>query len=666
MFRIQPIALAAALHGLASLAPSVSAAGCYPAWVAGGSYSDGDMVSRVKTTETVTTTLTDCTSGSDCVNGKRVTETTTTDSKTYNFSCNEAGWCSNAAYDPVGQYGGSAWGQEGGECSGTATAATVPVPATWGNGGCPKPYASGTDYAPMAVVSVVKTGYTMVYQCASEPSNLFCGMSGYEPGNSQYGSTVWTSLGSCTGTISPTTSPNYVALADEGGCPGAFDGGADYEQGDKISLDGLVYQCRPWPASAHCSQTGYEPGTSLGTGAQLVEHWREAWSVVGYCEGTIAPTTSPVFVSLADVGGCPDDWSVQTYEEGDRVHSMGLVYACKSWPHSGNCGQAGFEPNVNSATADAWKMAWTVVGHCSGSRGPTASPSYDPANSVGACPEEWSGGAHTKYEEGDLVAVTVSAVPLRQVAYRCKAWPFSGYCGQLSPLVFGGDQGWAFAGSCDGSIGPTISPNFQQLAFVPGCPAEWNPFTTDYEAGDTVAYTVSDEPARKIVYKCRDWPNTGYCNQGSGFEPTAQYGKMAWTLVGACVGSVAPTASPVVYAGTCRFRKCVEEDEACVPGSSGCSCNVNQSANCKKKVNVCRMVDVLTYNKATDYAYGDVVRVGTKRFKCKTWPNGLWCNNEAYSPKLDGSIWSNAWLVDGTCSDNSYAPTATPSVNALP
>ena len=62
----------------------------------------------------------------------------------------------------------------------------VPVPAAWSGRGCPKPYAAGTDFDEGDVVTVVKSGYSMVYQCRVAPNNLFCGMSGYKPGTSIY------------------------------------------------------------------------------------------------------------------------------------------------------------------------------------------------------------------------------------------------------------------------------------------------------------------------------------------------------------------------------------------------------------------------------------------------------------------------------------------------
>ena len=124
-----------------------------------------------------------------------------------------------------------------------------------------------TNFGEGDVMIIVKSGYSMVYQCNAAPNNLFCGMSGYEPGTSTYWEQAWIELGSCTGSILPSTSPVYMSIADAGGCPGAFDGRAVYEEGNKIAKDGLVYECKSYPASGYCSHVGYEPGTSIGSGS---------------------------------------------------------------------------------------------------------------------------------------------------------------------------------------------------------------------------------------------------------------------------------------------------------------------------------------------------------------------------------------------------------------
>jgi hypothetical protein len=516
------------------------------------------------------------------------------------------------------------------------------------------------------VVSVNKEYYTAVYQCATEPTNKFCGMAGYEPGEGLYSDQAWTELGSCTGTLSPAQSPNFGVLKDLGGCTSEYEGSIPYKEGDHIAKDGFVYECKSWPASDHCSQAGYEPGT----GTEGTEYWQDAWNVVGYCSGTISPTSSPSFESLELIGGCPDEWearaTVDAYEEGDRVSDGKLVFACKAWPMSGHCSQAGYEPNTNPATAGTWKDAWAVVGWCNGSIGPTASPSVDPAALLGACPEEWEGDAY-KYEEGDIVSITVSEDPLRKVAFKCKAWPYSGHCGQFSPTnELGGRLGWALAGSCDGSVGHTSSPSFDKLREAGPCPEEWSKSKTDYEAGDLVSYAVSTSPERTLLYECRDFPNSGYCNQGEGFAPTSEYGSMAWVLKGSCSGSMSPTASPVVYSGTCQYKKCFE-GLTCSKGSSGpaegetheggivttpvdtCSCKAGDDECTKGTLKICTLQDVEPYSKAVTYDYGDEVRIGKTKLKCKGWPAGLWCNQDAYMPKKDAGIWHIAWTVAGQC-----------------
>ena len=80
--------------------------------------------------------------------------------------------------------------------------------------------------------------------------------------------------------------------------------------------------------------------------------------------GTIAPTSSPAFSSLADVGGCPLDYSSDGgYEAGDKVSLEGngvekIVYECKAFPDSGYCNQ--YEPGHWS------KLGWMLVGYCEG------------------------------------------------------------------------------------------------------------------------------------------------------------------------------------------------------------------------------------------------------------------------------------------------------------
>jgi len=663
MFKVRSIVLTTALFGTQTRNTASAAPGCFPAYISSGTYASGDKVSATTTTESSEIVSCDPATDAACPASTYKTVVTTT-TETYNYVCVDnanSAFCGNDGYAPNTAFGSIAWTKESGECSGTASAAAPVIPPAWSGTGCPATFAAA-DFSAGDVVSVPKSGgYSMVYSCKEEPNNLFCGMAGYAPGTDQYWSNAWTELGSCTGSMAPTDSPINVALADAGGCPGEYDGASEYEEGDAVSKDGLVFQCKPFPLSNHCSQTGYEPGTSVGSGTVVVEHWRDAWSVVGFCSGTIAPTGAPNHVALQDLGGCPDGWketnSVTAYEEGDTVAEDGLVYTCKAWPMSGHCGQAGYKPNHNPATPQAWRDAWTVAGHCSGSIGPTSAPVSD-TTAIGACPPEWERGSNVKYEEGDMVSLTVSEVPLRRVAYVCKAWPMSGYCGQFRPTEYGGDQGWKLAGSCEGSVGPTASPVFVSLGDygTPGCPEPWNVGGTSYEAGDLVSFAVSTDPSRNLVYRCRTFPNSGYCNQGVGFMPGAKNGHMAWDLVGTCDGSRAPTSSPVAYGGTCEYNKCVTTTArvSCVPGESGCSCTAGYPAgpSCKKDLDTttCSDVPVNAWSSSVDYVEGDVVRVATKRFVCKGYPAYFWCRLKNYKPELEpNNVWNQAWDEDGMC-----------------
>ena len=252
-----------ALTALAAAPASVSAAGCYPTWRSGGEYSSGSYVSA---TVTKTTTASDG------------TETTTSETK--NFKCTSGSQPSLShcpTYDPAGINSGGAWSDQG-TCSGTQAVSSPaptskPTHAAWAGAGCPKAWAAGTSYEGGELAEVDG----VVYQCSTAQAvNLWCGQSNYKPGDSLYWEAAWKLLGSCDGTIAPTSSPNFQSLADHGGCPDDFASGTAYEEGDKVTVGSIVYQCRSWPNSAWCSMNSYEPG---GVNS------KEAWTILGYCEG---------------------------------------------------------------------------------------------------------------------------------------------------------------------------------------------------------------------------------------------------------------------------------------------------------------------------------------------------------------------------------------------
>ena len=212
-------------------------------------------------------------------------------------------------------------------------------------------------------------------------------------------------------------------------------------------------------------------------------------------------------------------------------------------------------------------------------------------------------------------------------------------------------------GYCQGSMSPTQSPSFQDLKVIGACPEEHS-LGQGYEDGDMVAFKLSSSPLRTIVMKCKPFPYSGYCNQ-AGFEPGSEYSHFAWNTIGACEGSLAPSSAPVPYTGACTFNKCITREESCVCGASGCPTQDGQLSGCKREVKACSDVAVELYSSSRSYDHGDVVRMGLQRFKCRSYPNGLWCNNGAYAPALGAGIWANAWSKDGNCP--TAGPTASPT-----
>jgi predicted nucleotidyltransferase len=64
--------------------------------------------------------------------------------------------------------------------------------------------------------------------------------------------------------------------------------------------------------------------------------------MIGYCDGTMTPSSSPNFSSLEKVAdGCPKAYNAATiYDEGDAVSvfvsstpDRVVVYTCKAWPN---------------------------------------------------------------------------------------------------------------------------------------------------------------------------------------------------------------------------------------------------------------------------------------------------------------------------------------------
>ena len=236
----------------------------------------------------------------------------------------------------------------------------------------------------------------------------------------------------------------------------------DYESSDKVSVPitadhSVVYQCdNDVHNSKWCNL--YEPGND----------WALGWKLFGYCEGTIAPTSSPNFSSLDEIGeGCPKSYDImKIYEGGDQVSvfvsndsSHAIIYECKSWPMGAYC-NAG--PSY-SPESDNVNLGWTLKGYCDGTIAPTAAPIvYTPAAKC-----RWYNGTQPitidNWAESDL-STYVSGTRVRKEdrIYKCKGWPFGLWCTMAAYEPEKTDvwrDAWSSAGTCSGMFEPTTSPS---------------------------------------------------------------------------------------------------------------------------------------------------------------------------------------------------------------
>merc|ERR1711966_400345 len=312
-----------------------AASGCYPAYAPSDSYSSGDRVSM------------------------------TTNGVTYNYACVEgpaSSFCRQSGFAPGGQFSSSAWTKEN-LCAGMIPPATQVSPATPGTG-CPKTFTAGTAYAPGDLVSDAHT----VYRCAAAPTNQFCGLVGFAPGQEQYWETAWTALGPCPGTqaapvvptnpLVPATSPVPAVPATS---PGA---NTDCSNDRNICEDGL---------------------TCLHSGVNGSDRWSCGQPQAVSATNPLVPATSPVpatpVVPVAspvnyvaplvppgtpNLGSCPGAWTVNgAYGAGARVAKNNVVYQCKGTIMGLHCPKAGYEPGVVWGRLDYWTLAWDVAGICS-------------------------------------------------------------------------------------------------------------------------------------------------------------------------------------------------------------------------------------------------------------------------------------------------------------
>ena len=236
----------------------------------------------------------------------------------------------------------------------------------------------------------------------------------------------WTMIGGCTGTISPTQAPAFTSLAlVAGGCPSDYDENNldGIEAGDQVSLlvsattgdeRRVVYECKAGAVAAYCTQKAFVPGGQFSS---------MAWTLKGYCDGTMSPTQAPV--AYTNTGGqaapttcevettasatinkcfyekdvtttgvactcsasdCPNPTglvgtstackkttvftscpsvdvysSSATYAAGDVVRIGDARFKCKPWPYYLWCSNSAYEPSLE---AGIWSDAWSTDGTC--------------------------------------------------------------------------------------------------------------------------------------------------------------------------------------------------------------------------------------------------------------------------------------------------------------
>jgi hypothetical protein len=484
-------------------------------------------------------------------------------------------WCSVPAYSPLNtdklcngkECWPLAWTRIGG-CTGSYSPTGTPTFDPANVEGCPEEYDDGSKYYEGDRVSVTAAGedYGKIYECKAWPESDHCGTDAYSPLNTDKlcngkvcWPIAWTYIKGCTGTITPTATPTFDP-ADVEGCPEVYNGGAEYEEGDKVSVTaagedyGKIYECKAWPDSNYCGQEAFSP---LNT-ARLCNDkvcWPTAWTYLGGCAGTITPTATPTF-DPADVGGCPDEFEEGTdYEEGDKMsiiadgEDYGKIYKCKGWPVTGHCKSEAYSP-LNTAQACGgevcWPVAWSYEGGCTGTITPTAAPAFKSLSKWDkeGCPPEYVPN-NSAYKPEDYVSVPKNEDNTYGVVWQCKNAMSAPWCQNegYAPGTQNGGQAWEKVGYCDGTISPTVSPTM--LASNPNpikrvCQFKYKLDTTSegeyivlqagsWEKGGTSFATVTGGApfdlfkAGHVVRdgtdarKCNRWPFTPYCNQFSPF-----------------------------------------------------------------------------------------------------------------------------------------------------
>mmetsp|Transcript_23316 Transcript_23316/g.37962 ORF Transcript_23316/g.37962 Transcript_23316/m.37962 type:complete len:793 (+) Transcript_23316:154-2532(+) len=483
---------------------------------------------------------------------------------------------------------------------------------------------SETSTASPPVTTTKKYCYS--YKLAGYPSNQF---SGQKP-TCGLGNNAWTLDGQCT-TGTAGTGPPYTPLAllgPDDGCPGDYDSSTEYEAGDTVSDNGVVYACTG--AVQFCNL--YAPDLK-GVGGSY-------WTATASCDGTASPTANPTWATGNIQDGCPEEYdSSATYEANEQVavtrdDGVSIMYQCKPFPESQWCNDDTYSPLSTEKLCNGetcWSRAWNKLGACDGTFSPTATPTFDPANLDG-CPEEYDAG--TDYEPGDKVSVTPAGEDYGKI-YKCKGWPFTKYCMQEVYSPANTEKGcngkvcwpeaWTYVGGCYGTIAPTLSPVFNPAKIwdLEGCPDEYVP-NSAYEGGDYVSVPKGEGTTAAntagVVWKCKEGNTDTWCQQ-EVYAPGGQYAESAWEKVGFCEGTIAPTDAPIAFTGECQFKYKLETSE-------GGEYVVLQAGSWVKGGT---SVSTGTGGTPLDlYKAGNLVRYGSDARKCSGWPYTPYCDQ--FSP----------------------------------
>jgi len=210
-------------------------------------------------------------------------------------------------------------------------------------GGCPDEFEEGTDYEEGDKMSIISDGedYGKIYKCKGWPYTDHCKTEAFSPLNTAKACSgevcwpvAWTYEGGCTGTITPTAAPQFIALSQwvKEGCPPEYvPNNSAYKPEDYVSVPknddntyGVVWQCKNAMTAPWCQNEGYAPGTA---------HGGQAWEKVGYCAGTISPTDAPTTLAMntdATKKVCQFKYKLETTDGGEYV-----ILQAESWEKGG-------------------------------------------------------------------------------------------------------------------------------------------------------------------------------------------------------------------------------------------------------------------------------------------------------------------------------------------